>query len=91
MSKFVVQQMHDLLAALPVSKRNQLFVPALGCLQRICRAFPPIREEVTVLLLKIGRIGLSQLNKSSLTGKSFTFFCLFTGVYTLYFKHSFLQ
>lgn len=67
MCKYVIQQMNDLLAALPVAKRNQFFVPALGCMERMSKAFPPIREEITDLLLKIGRIGFSQLSNSSLT------------------------
>ncbi|XP_066936944.1 integrator complex subunit 2-like isoform X1 [Clytia hemisphaerica] len=70
MSRYVIQQMKDLLCALPVAKRNQFFVPALCCLQRICKAFPPIREEVVALLLQIGRIAISQQNKTSLTVSS---------------------
>ena len=69
MCKYVVQQMTDLLCALPIAKRNQFFVPALGCLQRFCKAFPPIRPEVVTLLLQIGRVAISQLNKGTLTGK----------------------
>lgn len=81
MCKYVVQQMTDLLCALPIAKRNQFFVPALGCLQRFCKAFPPIRSEVVTLLLQIGRVAISQLNKGKLTGK----------IFFLYFEHSFLS
>lgn len=65
MCNYVMQRMSDLLAALPVVKRNQYFIPATECLVRICKAFPPLREEVTSLLLKLGKISLSQMKKSS--------------------------
>lgn len=73
MSKYVIQRMDDMLAALPVAKRNQFFVPALKCLARISKAFPPVREEVTELLLKLGRVAFSQVNKTSFLGKLFRF------------------
>ena len=68
MCKYVSTRLNNLLAALPVAKRNQFFVSALPSLVRICKAFPPLREETTELLLKIGKVAVSQLNKSSLTG-----------------------
>lgn len=67
--------MSDLLAALPVVKRNQYFIPATECLVRICKAFPPLREEVTSLLLKLGKISLSQMKKSSGVGMCYLKFC----------------
>ena len=69
MSKYVLMRMDNLLAGLPAAKRNQFFVPALESLVRICKAFPPLRVDVTDLLLKLGKVSSSQLSKSSLTGK----------------------
>ncbi|XP_012557511.2 integrator complex subunit 2 isoform X1 [Hydra vulgaris] len=67
MCKYTLQRVSDLLMALPVSKRNQFFVPALSCFTRICKAFPPLRNEVVKLLLSIGKIAASQLSKMPLT------------------------
>lgn len=47
-------------AVLPSYQRPLLFLPALPALVRMCRAFPPLAEDVAVLLLQLGRVCLSQ-------------------------------
>jgi len=64
-SKHVVDRLCDLLLTLPTVKRNQFFVPSLTCLLRISKAFPPLREDITDLLLKLGKIANSQLDKNA--------------------------
>ncbi|KAL3228403.1 hypothetical protein MRX96_048581 [Rhipicephalus microplus] len=45
---------------LPSYQRPLLFLPALPALVRMCQAFPPLAEDVAVLLLQLGRVCLSQ-------------------------------
>lgn len=69
-SKYIIDRLNNLLVALPAVKRNQLFVPSLKCLVRIGEAFPPLRQDITELILKINKVATSQQDKSSLvTGK----------------------
>lgn len=63
-AKFIFDRLLLLISALPVAKRNQFFVPILPCVIRMCNAFPPLREEAGNILLKLGRIGISQMNKN---------------------------
>lgn len=69
-SKYIIDRLNNLLVALPAVKRNQLFVPSLKCLVRIGEAFPPLRQDITELILKINKVATSQQDKFSLvTGK----------------------
>ena len=67
MCKYVMNRIKSLLAGLPASKRNQFFVPALETLVRFCKAFPPLRTDITEFLLKVSKVASSQLSKTSST------------------------
>eukprot|EP00794_Sanderia_malayensis_P014277 gene14277-15764_t len=60
-----INRLTSLSAALPAKRRTQFFQPIMPCLERICRAFPPVREEVTQLLIGLGHLTYEQLNKDS--------------------------
>uniref|UniRef100_A0A131XRZ2 Putative integrator complex subunit 2 n=3 Tax=Ixodes ricinus TaxID=34613 RepID=A0A131XRZ2_IXORI len=59
-ARLCVNVTHTLLGVLPSYQRPLLFLPALPALVRMCRAFPPLAEDVAVLLLQLGRVCLSQ-------------------------------
>ncbi|OQR68982.1 integrator complex subunit 2-like [Tropilaelaps mercedesae] len=57
---------NTLLGVLPSSRRPQLFLPALPALVRMCRAFPPLSEDVAILLLQLAKVCLSQESTKAL-------------------------
>ncbi|XP_072034600.1 integrator complex subunit 2-like [Amphiura filiformis] len=60
-ARLTVNVMSTLLAVLPEEKLSQFFLPTLPALIRICQAFPPMYEDVTSLLIQIGRMVSSQM------------------------------
>ena len=47
-------------AVLSSEERSSLFEPTLGSMVRFCKAFPPLVEDVTSLLLQYGRVVASE-------------------------------
>lgn len=41
-------------------ERAEVFIPALSALERLCIAFPPLVDEVTGLLLHLGKVCSAQ-------------------------------
>ena len=66
-AKHAITRLASLSAALPARKRAQLFLPTMPCLVRICRAFPPLREETAEMLVCLGNLTYMQLSKDSTT------------------------
>lgn len=64
-AKHALNRLMSLAVALPVKKRTQFFLPIMPCLARICTTFPPLREETSELLVTIGKLTHTQLNKDS--------------------------
>jgi len=64
-AKLVMNRLISLAVALPSKKRTQFFLPVMPCISRICNAFPPLREEATELLITLGSLTRTQLNKDS--------------------------
>ncbi|XP_053213228.1 LOW QUALITY PROTEIN: integrator complex subunit 2-like [Panonychus citri] len=50
-----------LLSILESEKREQFFIPVAPALVRMCKPFPPLKEDAINLLLKLGQIQLSRL------------------------------
>ncbi|XP_077996243.1 integrator complex subunit 2-like [Glandiceps talaboti] len=61
-ARLSVNVMSTLLTVLPSDKRSQFFLPTLPALVRICRAFPPLYDDITSMLQQIGRICNSHLS-----------------------------
>lgn len=59
-ARLCVNTLSTLLSVLPSDLRLELFQPVLQSLVRICKAFPSLLEDVTSLLLQLGRICESQ-------------------------------
>lgn len=59
-ARLCVNTLSTLLSVLPSDLRLELFQPVLKSLVRICTAFPSLLEDVTSLLLQLGRICESQ-------------------------------
>ncbi|XP_064461086.1 integrator complex subunit 2-like [Ornithodoros turicata] len=59
-ARLCVNVTHTLLGVLPGYQRPLLFLPSLPALVRMCKAFPPLSEDVSILLLQLGRVCLSQ-------------------------------
>ncbi|XP_053600461.1 integrator complex subunit 2 [Plodia interpunctella] len=59
-ARLCVNTLSTLLSVLPSDLRLELFQPALKSLVRICTAFPSLLEDITSLLLQLGRICESQ-------------------------------
>ncbi|VVC92951.1 unnamed protein product [Leptidea sinapis] len=59
-ARLCVNTLSTLLSVLPSDLRLELFQPVLKSLVRICIAFPSLLEDVTSLLLQLGRICESQ-------------------------------
>lgn len=55
----------SLLGVLDSQARNKLFSPVLPCLVRIAIAFPPLIEDIIVLLTQLTRVALSQASLAS--------------------------
>jgi integrator complex subunit 2 len=62
-----LQVLSTLLSVLPSTARASFFAQTLGALVRFSQAFPPLLEEVLVLLQQLGRVEMSQ---GALTGHS---------------------
>lgn len=60
LSYLAVNTLTVLLGVLDTERRKKLFIPALPCLVRIGKAFPPLVENIVRLLLSLGRIAWSQ-------------------------------
>lgn len=59
-ARLCVNTLSVLLSVLPCDLRVDLFQPVLPSLVRICTAFPPLLEEITSLLMQLGRVCESQ-------------------------------
>ncbi|KAI5641541.1 integrator complex subunit 2 domain-containing protein [Phthorimaea operculella] len=59
-ARLCVNTLSTLLSVLPSDLRLELFQPVLKSLVRICTAFPSLLEDITSLLLQLGRICESQ-------------------------------
>ncbi|XP_077292216.1 integrator complex subunit 2 [Arctopsyche grandis] len=59
-ARLCVNTLSVLLSVLPCDLRVDLFQPVLRSLVRICTAFPPLLEEITSLLMQLGRVCESQ-------------------------------
>nr|CAG4643722.1 EOG090X0154 [Lepidurus arcticus] len=77
-ARLAINVLYTLLSVLPSSGRSDLFVPALPALVRIATAFPPLVEDIMVLLVLLGKVARSQacllesvhyLPNSSLAGR----------------------
>ncbi|XP_026737728.1 integrator complex subunit 2 [Trichoplusia ni] len=74
-ARLCVNTLSTLLSVLPSDLRLELFQPVLKSLVRICTAFPSLLEDITSLLLQLGRICESQAslghcwNDSSILGE----------------------
>ncbi|XP_026287192.1 integrator complex subunit 2 [Frankliniella occidentalis] len=55
-ARLAVNTLSTLLAVLPNNSRVKLYGRALPALVRICRAFPPLIEDVVSLLMQLGRV-----------------------------------
>ncbi|EGI69900.1 PREDICTED: integrator complex subunit 2 isoform X1 [Acromyrmex echinatior] len=59
-SRLAINTLITLLGVLSAEDRVILFVPVLSSLTRICLAFPPLAEDITGLLLQLGRVSTAQ-------------------------------
>ncbi|KAF0293935.1 Integrator complex subunit 2 [Amphibalanus amphitrite] len=57
--RLVINTLTTLLEVLPWTERPRAFLPALPALVRLVRALPPLAEDVTALLLQLGRVSAS--------------------------------
>ena len=58
-ARLAVNAVWTLLGVLPASEREQLLVPTLPALSRMCRAFPPFIEDCIQLLVQAATIWIS--------------------------------
>ncbi|XP_050360472.1 integrator complex subunit 2 [Nymphalis io] len=61
-ARLCVNTLSTLLSVLPSDLRLELFQPVLKSFVRICTAFPSLLEDITSLLLQLGRICESQVS-----------------------------
>ncbi|KAK9504230.1 hypothetical protein O3M35_010608 [Rhynocoris fuscipes] len=59
-SRLAVNTLSTLFSVLPKQNRKEMFIGTRNCLVRICRAFPPLVEDVCSLLFQLGRICKSE-------------------------------
>lgn len=59
-AKLCINVCHTLLGVLPSKQHCSLFLPALPALVRMCKAFPLLCEDVSVLLMQLGKVCLSR-------------------------------
>lgn len=59
-SRLAINTLITLLGVLSAEDRIVLFMPVLSSLTRICLAFPPLAEDITGLLLQLGRVSTAQ-------------------------------
>ncbi|XP_065055164.1 LOW QUALITY PROTEIN: integrator complex subunit 2-like [Rhopilema esculentum] len=64
-AKHAVNRLTSLCAALPARTRRRFFLPVLPCLVRFSNAFPPLRQDATELLIILGNLAYTQLNKDT--------------------------
>ncbi|XP_060560461.1 integrator complex subunit 2-like [Ruditapes philippinarum] len=64
-AKLCINVMFAMIGVLDAKKRVEFFSETLPYLVKICQAFPPLCEDVTSLLIQIGRVCLSHLTASS--------------------------
>lgn len=64
-AKLCINVMFAMIGVLDAKKRVEFFMETLPYLVRICQAFPPLCEDVTSLLIQIGRVCLSHLTSTS--------------------------
>ncbi|XP_054712295.1 integrator complex subunit 2-like [Uloborus diversus] len=64
-AKLCINVCNTLLGVLPSTMHNKLFLPALPALIRMCEAFPPLCEDVALLLCQLGRVCLSRICATS--------------------------
>ncbi|XP_022248205.1 LOW QUALITY PROTEIN: integrator complex subunit 2-like [Limulus polyphemus] len=55
-ARLCISVVHTLLGVIPSERRPQLILPALPAIVRMCKAFPPLFEDVVALLLQLGHI-----------------------------------
>ncbi|XP_064613118.1 LOW QUALITY PROTEIN: integrator complex subunit 2-like [Liolophura sinensis] len=65
MAKLCINVMFTVLEVLQRDERVRFFVDTVPCLWRMCQAFPPLCEDVTLLLTQLARICLSELSANS--------------------------
>lgn len=66
----LLKKLHTLLAEVPRQAHTDLFTPVLPFLVTLCQSFPPLSEETTRFLLKLGRqhlLGPSQPSRGERT------------------------
>ena len=54
-AQLLLKKLHTLLAEVPRQAHTDLFIPVLPFLVTLCQSFPPLSEETTRFLLKLGR------------------------------------
>ena len=54
-TQLLLKKLHALLAEVPRQAHVDLFLPVLPFLVTLCQSFPPLSEETTRFLLKLGR------------------------------------
>nr|CAG4651591.1 EOG090X0154 [Triops cancriformis] len=59
-ARLAINVLYTLLSVLPSNGRSDLFLPALPALVRIATAFPPLVEDIMVLLALLGKVARSQ-------------------------------
>ncbi|XP_068086623.1 integrator complex subunit 2 [Anabrus simplex] len=59
-ARLAINTLSTLLGVLPSESRIELFVPIMPALVRICKAFPPLVDDVMSLLMQLGRICTSR-------------------------------
>lgn len=64
-AKLCINVMFAMIGVLDAKKRVEFFRQTLPYLVKICQAFPPLCEDVTSLLIQIGRVCLSHLTCTS--------------------------
>ncbi|XP_069040691.1 integrator complex subunit 2 isoform X2 [Lepisosteus oculatus] len=60
-ARLAVSVMATLLTVLTKAKRYAFFMPTLPCLVSFCRAFPPLYDDVALLLVQVGQVCASDV------------------------------
>uniref|UniRef100_A0A4W3JCT6 Integrator complex subunit 2 n=1 Tax=Callorhinchus milii TaxID=7868 RepID=A0A4W3JCT6_CALMI len=60
-ARLSINVMQTILTVLTQAKRFAFFMPTLPCLVSFCRAFPPLYDDVTSLLIQIGQVCASHV------------------------------
>ncbi|KAL4223618.1 Integrator complex subunit 2 [Mactra antiquata] len=64
-AKLCLNVMFAMIGVLDSKKRSEFFLETLPYLVKICKAFPPLCEDVTSLLIQIGRVCVSHMTSTS--------------------------